>query len=154
MIEKLKDMLLPVAVTITVLVVLEIISRVVLHQIYDRGFDKKLLEENKYGTTTGLQANSTGTVMGNDFHTDEMGGRKHAKPKKGKKILVIGDSVTEGIGVSDNEAFTNLLNEKLPEDVRNLSHSGWSVSDYKRLLARLLEDSSVSQVKQIGRAHV
>ena len=144
--EKLKNMLLPVAITLAILVVLEIISRLVLHQIYDRGFEEALLEANKYGTTIGLHANTTGKVMGKEFHTDEMGGRKHAKTKAGKKFLIIGDSVAEGIGVNDDETFANLLNEKLPEDVRNISHQGWAMSDYKRVLQTLLSDTSISKV--------
>lgn len=132
--------------------VLEVAARVVLSRIYNRSFDSSLIEEHKYGPTSGLKANATGTVWGKTFHTDDLGGRKHEENRSGKpKFFVIGDSVTEGVGVDDNETFASLISANLPEtmdmDVRNISMIGWSTSDYRNAMDKLMsQDSSVTQV--------
>lgn len=138
-------------VTLGILVVLEVAARIVLSNIYNRKFDSSLIEPGKYGATDGLKANATGTVWGKPFHTDDMGGRKHQKSKTGKKkVLIIGDSVTEGVGVDDSSTFCNRFNDSktfAELDVRNISMIGWSTYDYRNVVDHLIgRDSSVSDI--------
>lgn len=147
-----KNILITIAVTLGILTVLEAGARMVLSRIYNRGFDSSLIDKHKYGPTSGLKANANGTVWGKPFHTDELGGRRHERARKGKpKFFIIGDSVTEGVGVEDNETFANLISENLPVnmdmDVKNISMIGWSTADYRNAMDQLMaQDSSVNQV--------
>ncbi|MCW3125030.1 MAG: hypothetical protein JWO03_688 [Bacteroidetes bacterium] len=149
--KKAKNILITIAVTIGILVVLEVVSRVILSKVYNRQFDSSLIEEHKYGSTSGLKANATGTVWGKPFHTDDMGGRKHTKSKAGKhKTLVIGDSVIEGVGLEDSATISNAYNEGNgfdEEDVRNISMIGWSTYDYRNVVDELVgKDTSIKTV--------
>lgn len=139
------------AVTLSILVVLEVVARAVLHHIYNREFDSSLIEPHKYGPTDGLKPNASGTVWGKPFHTDDMGGRKHLKSKGGKKkVLIIGDSVTEGVGLDDSSTIANLTNDSeawADADVRNISMIGWSSHDYSNVIDHLFAvDTSISEV--------
>ncbi len=133
-------------ISISILAVLEGISRVILSNVYNRKFDSSLIEENKYGTSSGLKSNATGLVWGKPFHTDEMGGRMTIKKGKGKlKMLVIGDSVTEGVGVDDTATFIDLATKGWDDwDIRNISLIGWSSSDYRNVVDHLIvKDSGI-----------
>ncbi len=138
-------------ITIALLAVLELISRITLSRIYDRRFDSTLIEEHKYGPTSGLKPNASGTVWGKAFHTDEMGGRNRGSAKSGKpKLLIIGDSVTEGVGVGDSSTFAYLLSDRLDSfDVRNISLIGWSVTDYRNALDTLIAEDSSHDIKRV-----
>jgi lysophospholipase L1-like esterase len=125
-------------------------SRIVLARVYNRKFDSSLIEEHKYGPTAGLKANAAGKVWGKPFHTDEMGGRKNRHNNKGKpKLLIIGDSVTEGVGVDDTATFASIISDRLDSfDVRNVSLIGWSVNNYKDAIDTILaHDSTVAAIK-------
>ena len=135
--------------TIAILAVLEIIARIILSNVYNRKFDSSLIEEHKYVTSSGLKANARGMVWGKPFHTDEMGGRRQTKRKADKpKLLVIGDSVTEGVGVYDSTTFANMINDRVDSfDIRNISLIGWSVNDYNTTLHWLVnKDTTIKAV--------
>ena len=149
--RKARDIVMIAAVTLSILVALEMLSRIVLARVYNRKFDSSLIEEHKYGPTAGLKANASGIVWGKAFHTDDMGGRKHTKNKTGKpKTLVIGDSVIEGVGLEDSSTISNDYNNASgtdQEDVRNISMIGWSTYDYRNVIDHLLGvDTSVREV--------
>ena len=57
-----RNIAIVVGVTLSILVVLEVVSRIVLSRVYHRKFDSSLIEHGKYGTTDGLKANASGTV--------------------------------------------------------------------------------------------
>ncbi len=113
----------------------EATARVVLSRIHDRKYDKSLIVPKLYAPTDGLRANATGEVWGKPFHTDEIGGRRHIHIRSGvPRVLILGDEVTQGVGVDDRETFANLINEKSKMDVRNISLIGLCTPDYLRLL--------------------
>jgi hypothetical protein len=146
-----RSILVPVLVTALLLLGLELISKLVLSRIYNRRFDSSLIDEHKYGSSSGLKANASGVVWGKAFHTDEMGGRRQVHSKKGKpKLLIIGDSVTEGVGVEDSATFANLLNNSSDSfDVRNISLIGWSVADYKNALDTIIAEDHLHNIKKV-----
>ncbi len=132
---------------------IELISRYVLSNVYNRTFDSSLLIANKFGASGGLKENSIGSVWGEEFHTDEIGGRltheANEKKQSGKKKwLYIGDSVTEGVGVDDHSTFSSLIaGHSESSDVRNLSLIGYSSSDYVQVVSHFLfQDSSIERV--------
>jgi hypothetical protein len=136
-------------ITVAILIVLEVLSRIILSRIYNREFDSSLIVVHKYGPSSGLKANASGMVWGKPFHTDEMGGRKQAKKKKGKlKLLVIGDSVTEGVGVEDSSTFINLATTGWDDwEIRNISLIGWSSADYRNVIDHLVvKDCEIKNV--------
>lgn len=149
--SKFRFIILQIGLILAVLATAELISRSVLHCYYNRKFERQLIQPNKYGSTDGLKSNATGTVWGKPFHTDDMGGRKATKRKQGrKKILVIGDSVTEGVGVEDSETFACIMNEKMDSfDIRNISLIGWSVNDYRNAVDTLLVRDSAKEVQKV-----
>lgn len=144
-------LLINLLTVIAVMLLLEVACRVALHYMYNRRFDAALIVDNKYGNTAGLKENAEGIVWGKKFTTDEFGCRKNklAADKKKKKWLFIGDSVTEGVGVGDEETFASLCSEELKEySLLNCSLIGYATPDYYNLLQSYLSapDSSVELV--------
>lgn len=144
-------LLINLLTVIAVMLLLEVACRVALHYLYNRGFDSALIVDNKYGASAGLKENAEGSVWGKKFTTDEFGCRKNklAADKKKKKWLFIGDSVTEGVGVEDEETFTSLCSEELKEySLLNCSLIGYATPDYYNVLQSYLStsDSSVELV--------
>jgi len=137
-------------ILVGVLLLIEGLSRFVLNQIYNRDFDSTLIEENLYGTSAGLKPNAKSKVWGQQFTTDKYGGRASGVPLNStkKKWLFIGDSVTEGVGVSDEATFASRhARDFLNYDVLNISLIGYSVTDYYNVLNHwLTTDTSVELV--------
>lgn len=150
---RLKTSLTLFGITAALLLCLELISRYLLSQIYNRSFDSSLIIENKYGRSAGLKANTHGKVWGHRFTTDEMGGRITYGKKKNKRIgkkkwLFIGDSVTEGVGVDDYSHYSNLFSQENESyDVRNISLIGYATTDYVAVISHLMaQDSAIERV--------
>jgi hypothetical protein len=53
-----------IIVIVVTIALCEIVSRIVLHFIYNRNFDFTIVEKSKYGTTNGLKANQKTTYLG------------------------------------------------------------------------------------------
>lgn len=131
------------------IVVVEGIARIILYSAYNRKFDASLIQPNKYNHSDGLKPNRSGIVWGKNFSTDQYGGRNtgtSAKARK-KKFLFIGDSVTEGVGVEDEQTFSSIAAKQLPEfDVVNLSLIGYSTQDYVNVLSAVLSSDSAIEL--------
>lgn len=146
---KAKTILINLLTVLVILALAELISRVVLARIYNRSFDSSIVADNRYGNSAGLKANVHTTVWGQPFSTDANGCRATQAPRAGKpKWLYIGDSVTEGVGVSDSATFANRCAERLNEyNFANYSLIGYSASDYVNVLQQVLPaDSSIELV--------
>jgi len=138
-------------VVIFLLLVIELISRAVLKNVYNRKFDTSLITDNKYLKTPGLKENASGIVWGKPFHTDQFACRLSPKPyaAKKKKWLFIGDSVAEGVGVDDSSTFAALVARQIDSvNIMNYSLIGYADGDYLDVLKTLLvnKDSSTSKV--------
>ncbi len=146
-----KRLLFTFVAIVIVLGLLEVTSRLILNQVYNRKFDSSLIVDNKYFTSSGLKENATGYVWGKLFHTDEFGCRKSPvtyAPKK-KKWLFIGDSVTEGVGVEDSSTFAALVAKHVDSmNIMNYSLIGYGDGDYLNVLKTLLAapDTTVNRV--------
>lgn len=136
-------------IVLVTFLVLEVISRLILIRVYNRKFDSDLIVENLYGTSSGLKANEVSRIWGKAFHTDRRGFREHANDKRmlPKKLFVIGDSVTEGVGVQDNQTFANLIcNAEDSVDVMNISLIGYSTPDYLNVAKSFLSDTTKDSI--------
>ncbi len=127
------------------LLAIEIVSRNILNNKYNRSFDSSIIQPNKYFDSDGLKPNANAIVWGKNFTTDAFGFRSTGKPfdKKKKTWLFIGDSVTQGVGVDDSSNYVSLMAKSLDSmNVLNCSMIGWSVYDYKNVIETLLADTS------------
>lgn len=146
---KARTILINLLTVLALLVVAELISRVVLSRIYNRSFDSGIVTDNQYGTTAGLKPNVQTTVWGQPFSTDANGCRATQPPRAGKpKWLYIGDSVTEGVGVSDSATFANRCAERISDyNFANYSLIGYSATDYFNVLKQVVPaDSTIELV--------
>lgn len=133
------------ATIVGLLILAELTSRLVLHNIYNRSFDSAIIQDDKYKTSTGLYPGKTAKVWGEVFNTDNFGGRVNRKPfdKKKRTWLFIGDSVTQGVGVGDSSTYVSIISGGVDSvNVVNISMIGWTVSDYENALRVLLSDST------------
>ncbi|MES2619530.1 MAG: SGNH/GDSL hydrolase family protein [Bacteroidota bacterium] len=148
MTKPLKFFLVTVVMVGIILSVIELLSRVILHRIYNRNFDSSLIVDNKYFASPGLKENAAGLVWGKPFNTDEFGGRRTANyNSKKKKWLFLGDSVTEGVGVDDSSTFASLCSKEFPEfNVLNCSLIGYSTSDYYNVLRSVLQNDTAVEL--------
>ena len=147
-----KTIVINLLVLVFLLAAIEMLSRMVLHRIYNRDFDSSLIVDNKYFTSSGLKKNASGMVWGKPFNTDVAGRRKNkvAFDAKKKKWLFIGDSVTEGVGVDDTSTFSSLYADEFKEyNICNYSLIGYSSADYVNILANVLQNDSTTELVTI-----
>jgi len=140
-----KFLLVTSLIVFVVLLAIELVSRNILNNKYNRAFDSSIIQRNKYFDSDGLKPNASAVVWGKNFTTDKFGFRSTGKPfdKKKKTWLFIGDSVTQGVGVDDSSTYVSLIAESLDSmNVLNCSMIGWSVYDYRNVVESLLADST------------
>lgn len=136
-------------ITIVILAAVEGLSRIALGRIYNRNFDSALIIDNKYFSSSGLAPNKQSTIWGKYFSTDSLGGRKNktAPSSAKKKWLLIGDSVTEGVGVDDSATFSSLFSTEMPDySVLNYSLIGYSTADYVNVLRYMLQSDTATEL--------
>ena len=138
--KNLKSIGYVLGITLCLLIAIEILAKYTIFNIYNRTFDKSLIQTHKYGITDGLKPNAHGIVWGKLLHTDDIGARAYPNPKPNKpKLLIMGDSVTEGVGVDDSSTFAALCAPAIDSlAVSNISLIGWSIKDYNNVLHSLL----------------
>lgn len=136
-------------IVLLLLAAIEVGSRIVLNRIYNRDFDSTLIAEQKYFSSPGLIPNRQSVVWGKTFSTDSFGGRKNkvAPNASKKKWLLIGDSVTEGVGVDDSSTFSSLFSVEMKDySVLNLSLIGYSTTDHVNVLSTALQSDSSTEL--------
>lgn len=107
--------------------------RIIFPEIQLSGLDRRILEPTVYFTSVGLKKNSFGKSNGVIKQVDEKGFWKYTSKKKesARKILILGDSATMGIGVENDSTFVGLLNAYFKDvEFYNASLIGYSSQDY------------------------
>jgi len=112
--------------------------------IAPQNLDANLFLPFKYGETYGYKPNARGREFGAVYVTDEHGFRVDptSTPSQSDRIMVVlGDSVSAGIGVSADQIYPSLLANKFPSRrVVNASVTGYGIADYVAALRAILRD--------------
>jgi hypothetical protein len=124
---------------VAIFVALEISVRVLFPKIGYVGESRSTLWQwNKFGDSYGYRANATGVSWGVPLTTDEFGFRYDPKQKlqlgTGPSIVILGDSVPNGIGVEVSQTFSTLLENRLHKRIINTSVTLYSIKDYENVV--------------------
>src|SRR5687768_7200136 len=116
MIKRFVLLLASVIFPLTLLLVLEAGTRLLKPEINYQDTERTLLRENAFGTSYGWKQNASGICFGKRVYTDGDGFRKMASPESYKDSwLMLGDSVTFGVGVETRDTFAQLLQDEMAE---------------------------------------
>lgn len=137
-----KWLVINLAILFFLLLAIEMVVRLSMPQITPFGLDAHLLQGNKFGNSYGLFPQAKGVFFGAEIITDEHGFRidpSSKVPERKKSILVVGDSVSLGVGVAAVDAYPYILGSKLKEyRTINASAPGHTILDYYNVLNHLL----------------
>lgn len=139
--KKIKLVLINCLVFLGILFVLELSVRIFHTRIRTQGTDKNIISNNVYKTSGGLTKNYTGEVFGRTVSVDNFHFRKTTIPFNASKntVLLLGDSVTMGVGIDDENTFGALLQEKFSNlNIVNPSVIGFDTYDYVNVVSTLV----------------
>jgi hypothetical protein len=138
------------AVNILIILILsfsaELLARIFYPEIILSGTSSNLIRENKFSETHGLNPSSEGMSYGVIKKVDGRGFWKYSgnKSNVSKKILLIGDSVTMGIGVESDSTFAGILHNKLNTyEILNSSLIAYTSKDYLNQITALKNDEEL-----------
>jgi hypothetical protein len=124
--------------SVAILLALEISVRILFPKINYVGESSSLLQDGKFGDSPGYRANATGYSWGVSLTTDEFGFRhdpqQKPQPKTVPAIVILGDSVPNGIGVEASVTFSTLLANRLQKRIINTSVTGQGIKDYENVV--------------------
>lgn len=151
----LKNMMIPILVSLGLIALIEATSYFILLKKYNRTIPKETLAIGKFGKTNGLNANLDTVVWGKVFSTDSKGSRPAQEDNNNPKKVWIGDSVVEGLGVSDSLLFTHLLSlSDTAFEYLNFAHAGNTPVDYLNTINSLLDTTSILKNDSIHSIHI
>lgn len=129
-----------VVAVISLFLLFEFFLRVFDTKIILSGTDHNLFSDSVYYSSAGLIPGSLGKSHGIMKEVDSLGFWKYSSNKNaGKNLLIIGDSVTMGIGVENDSTFTGQLANSIDSlRVFNASLIGYNVDNYKDVVEKLL----------------
>jgi lysophospholipase L1-like esterase len=102
--------------------------------------DRRLFDGHKYGRTYGYKALASGEELGALVITDEHGFRTSALSRQrntSEHVLVLGDSVSVGVGVEAEKTYPSLLGDRFGKRVLNASVTGYGIADYLEVLGHI-----------------
>ena len=137
---------------VTLIALIERSVRWIYPEITPQMSDHRLFDPHKYGRTYGYKALASGEELGALVTTDEHGFRISARSRQrntSDPVLIVGDSVSVGVGVDDEQIYSSLLEEKLGKKVVNASVTGYGIVDYVEVLGHIA-DSFKPQLVIIG----
>jgi hypothetical protein len=130
-------------VFVLLILILETLVRLTLPKIH-RNSDLSLFQDYRYGSSYGLKPNTRGYSFGALIVTDHRGFRidPSQRPQDNKKtLLLMGDSLSMGVGVSAAESFPERLNRRFKTfQVINAAVVGYNMADYLEVLAKILPE--------------
>ncbi|NOX64246.1 MAG: SGNH/GDSL hydrolase family protein [Chlorobi bacterium] len=122
---------------IIIFALIELTVRLAFPQIKLSGTSQNLIVDSLYGNTPGIAVNEEGTSNGTIKYTNKYNAWKYStKLSTKRKIrLILGDSVTMGIGIDNDSTFIGILMNKVDSlNFINLSLIGYSSEDYYQVL--------------------
>ncbi len=131
-----------IIVIVAILLLFELLVRIFVPQIRLSGTSKNLLIDSLYFSSAGLRSTVKGLSNGVNKSTNQYHSWKYSKPffKDKTKILLLGDSVTMGIGVENDSTFAGILNKHF--DIINPSLIGYSSFDYVNVFNYFVVENS------------
>ena len=100
-----------------------------------QGVDRNLF--NLDGEIVLNKSNTEAVIFGKKAYTDKYGFRIPSKDfnyKYSSSILVLGDSVSFGVGVDEIKTFVGILRNKINSNIYNASVPGHNIIDYSNLI--------------------
>ena len=128
---------------VTLIALIEGLVRWLYPEITPQMSDHRLFDPHKYGRTYGYKALASGEELGALVTTDEHGFRTSARSRQrntSDKVIVLGDSVSAGVGVEAEQIYPSLLEEKLGKKVVNASVTGYGIVDYVEVLGHIADN--------------
>ncbi len=114
--------------------------------------EKSLQRKRAFGNSWGWVPNSSGVCFGKRITIDEFGFRKMAAPEKySSSWLILGDSVTFGVGVDTENTYIQLFQNTL-HSVRlwNTAVLGYDFKNYKDVLRHWIVDNhSIPNIRRV-----
>ena len=145
--HRLRRALFVVAVLVAALASFEIAVRVAFPRINTQETDSSLFRAGVFGPSPGHEPGARGSSFGQEVHIDERGLRAtRAEPTEpgSEHWLVLGDSVTFGVGVAVESTFIGRLGSHVPAvSVSNTATLGFSVRNYRDVLDSVLDGRSL-----------
>jgi hypothetical protein len=138
---------------VVILISLEIAVRLSHPEISEMGTDRNLIAANVYLQSPGLKPHATGRCYGALFRVDANGFIQYAAQFDSVKPawLLLGDSVTMGIGVSPDSTFAGRLAAVIDScNIINPSLIGYSSKDYLRLATALLAHAPSYKIHRLS----
>ena len=140
-------------VIIFLLLILEFTIRLIHPEIKSQGTDKNLIIENAYSYSPGLKPNSEGISNGAELKTNQFGFRECSIPFDTSKSswLLIGDSVTMGLGVESDSTFPAIIQMKENNiNILNASMFGYSLQDYMNEFYHFIQLKNKLKIKKLS----
>lgn len=140
--------------TLVVLLLLEAYVRIFYPEIKTVGTSRELVIDNRFGVTPGLRPLSAGLCDGVLFSVDALGFWKYSGKSRGGQPgwLLLGDSVTMGIGVDPDSTFSGRVSTMSSNvQILNPSWLGYSSSDYVAVATALLHNEASSPPRPVIR---
>lgn len=128
-------------ICLALLVMLEAATRLLFHRINLQGTEYSLQKGNVFGDTYGWRPGSSGVCFGRRVYIDSYGFRRMKTPQNYRETwLLLGDSVTFGVGVETGDTFAGLLQARYPSvKVLNTAVLGYSIDHYLDVATKLLD---------------
>jgi hypothetical protein len=141
-----------IVICVVFVLLLELGTRVIWPEINAQDTDPALMRQKAFGKSYGWEPNASGISFGVPVEIDRFGYRKMDSPENASESWVIlGDSVTFGVGVETGDTFAQLLQNDRP-DVRiwNTSVIGYNFENHADALENFLSDPArASSVKNV-----
>ena len=139
-----KLLLINLLVFVGLLAFMELAVRLFSSEIHLQSTSAHIFQDNKFGSTTGLLPNVQGHSFGHRIETDERGFLKlscAATDTTKPLAILIGDSVTQGVGVATKESFAAQLSCHFQDslEIINLGLLGYNTSDYQNVVQTVVE---------------
>ena len=120
----------------------ELLTRLFFSEINLQGTSRKLFAAHAFGDSPGHVKNGNAISFGTEVFTDNYGFRinpnyqdNHQNVENMRSIILIGDSVTFGVGIKAEHIFPELLKQRLNQyRVFNTAVTGYSLEDYQNVV--------------------
>ncbi|MCI0660655.1 MAG: hypothetical protein L0220_06235, partial [Acidobacteria bacterium] len=145
-------LILSTTLCLMMLLLLEAGTRFFRPEIGFQDTEKSLQNRRAFGNTWAWVPNASGICFGKRVVIDEFGFRKTTAPENyTSSWLVLGDSVTFGVGVDTEDTYIQLLQDSLPKvKLWNTAVLGYDFRNYKDVLHHwLIENQSIPNIKKV-----